>query len=269
MHGATPRAAAFAQPTRRRSRPATLQRARTTLRPAGVTSMCQVMRSAGRAGTVTATGACFSIGSPYPNGCKWRRSRRFSGCVSPSPSGVDRSADGPGDGPVVRLDDSEFRRNGNVRTEMTAATGFGHACTVRAGPGAGADVRSTRSSRWPHLARFPPGDGDPGRTVAVEALVGDLSESGRPPMPAGALQHHVRVASDTFASARRDRSAEHVMDQGGVPSRRTQRSAQARARRSSSRSAGGRPKVHVDRRALIRPPSRCTARAVMSVGGSA
>jgi hypothetical protein len=158
-------AAAFVQPTRRRSRPATLQRARTTLRPAGVTSMCQVMRSAGRAGTVTGTGACFSIGSPYPNGCKWRRSRRFSGCVSPSPSGVDRSADGPGDGPVVRLDDSEFRRNGNVRTEMTAATGFGHACTVRAGPGAGADVRSTRSSRWPHLARFPPGDGDPARRL--------------------------------------------------------------------------------------------------------
>jgi hypothetical protein len=116
-------AAAFVQPTRRRSRPATLQRARTTLRPAGVTSMCQVMRSAGRAGTVTGTGACFSIGSPYPDGCEWRRSRRFSGCVSPSPSGVDRSADGPGDGPVVRLDDSEFRRNGNVRTEATAATG--------------------------------------------------------------------------------------------------------------------------------------------------
>jgi hypothetical protein len=49
-----------------------------------------------------------------------RRSRRFSGCVSPSPSGVDRSEDGQDDGPVVRLDDTEFRRNGNVRTEAAS-----------------------------------------------------------------------------------------------------------------------------------------------------
>ena len=124
---------------------APLQRARSTLRPARFASMCQVMRSVGRAGAVTGTGAWFIIGSPYPDGCEWRRLRRFSGCVSPRPSGVDRSADGPGDGPVVRLDDTEFRRNGNVRTEVTAA-----------------DVRSTCSPRVAPPGTIPAGRRRPG-----------------------------------------------------------------------------------------------------------
>ena len=212
-------AAAFVQPTRRRSRPATLQRARTTLRPAGVTSMCQVMRSAGRAGTVTGTGACFSIGSPYPDGCEGRRSRRFSGCVSPSPSGVDRSADGPGDGPVVRLDDSEFRRKRKRQDRGDCCHWIGHGCTVRARPGAGADVD--------------------------------------PPVPRGGptWRDSRQAAATVWGPGWTTRSG-----WGYSVGWRCGGGSQARARRSSSRSAGGRPKVHVDRRALIRPPSRCTAR---------